>query len=727
MSNIFNFSLRSKIISMSLFLCALMGLGGYLSLQKMSKSYNNTFYSNQAERAVVLSNKITAQFYERYGDIQAFALNPVVRELNAKKLPEYLDAYTKLYGIYEIILVVDAEGNYVGSNTKDTSDKSLNITNLKAKNFKDEPWFKAAFEKKWTADKSKNFDGTFFEDVHIDPMYDISVGEKRTGTSFTSAITDEKGHFVGVITNRANNRWFETEMISMYSKMKEDGFPDAEVTLLNKEGFIISNLAPKTKNDKMEFDTDTDTVLFKENFFKLHMPAGEKMAKHENGSMRSIHGGVDEDLIGYKFVNDEKFIADIGWTVALHLDAETAFAAENAALMNFYFLTGIFTFICLSIAVWFGFSVSKSVSSIISVLANNSSEVSDASTKIASQSTELSESATEQAAALQETVAAVDEINAMVEKNAEAAEKSKEMSSNSRETASKGKQIVENMLLAVNDINVQNDEISNQMQQTNSQLTEITKLINDIGSKTKVINEIVFQTKLLSFNASVEAARAGEYGKGFAVVAEEVGNLAQMSGNAAKEITEMLEQSVRQVETIIGETKTRVERLMSESHKKVDVGIQTAKECSEALEEILGQVSSVDALVSEIAVASQEQSTGIREISKAVGQMEEVTQQNSSVAQASSISGEQLRAQATQLDSLVKDLVSIIHGDKNHVEHHPAPVVAKKKPSLVVVNGGKPQTKSSNNFSDPADDNARIKKASGSDFVPSANDPGFED
>jgi methyl-accepting chemotaxis protein len=77
----------------------------------------------------------------------------------------------------------------------------------------------------------------------------------------------------------------------------------------------------------------------------------------------------------------------------------------------------------------------------------------------------------------------------------------------------------------------------NQINYSNEQMSEIVKVIQEIETKTKVINDIVFQTKLLSFNASVEAARAGEQGKGFAVVAEEVGNLAQMSGNAAKEIS----------------------------------------------------------------------------------------------------------------------------------------------------------------------------------------------
>jgi methyl-accepting chemotaxis protein len=89
------------------------------------------------------------------------------------------------------------------------------------------------------------------------------------------------------------------------------------------------------------------------------------------------------------------------------------------------------------------------------------------------------------------------------------------------------------------------------MNKSNDEISSIVKVIAEIGDKTKVINDIVFQTKLLSFNASVEAARAGEQGKGFAVVAEEVGNLATMSGKAAEEISSMLGDSMGKVELIV--------------------------------------------------------------------------------------------------------------------------------------------------------------------------------
>lgn len=743
--------LQTKVIMMVVFSCAMLFAGGLIAFTQFAEKYDTTIVNKVADDARDLGNKIGAQFYERYGDIQAFAVNPVVKELNVNKLPEYLDQYVKLYGIYDVILVVDKNGKFIASNTTDSDGKKINVEAVRSINYAGAPWFEASMNEKWVEDSSKGLTGTFFEDIHLDPVYDLAYGKKHTGTTFSTVIKNDKGEKVGVITNRANNRWFETEMTNIYNMYKSAGHTDAEVTILDKNGFVISELAPKRHGDKLEFEADFDKILFKENIFENHKPAGDSMAKHQSGAMKSKDiSDPSPDLVGFHFVDNQKWISSIGWTTAVHEDADMAFSAASRAERNYYLISGMIFFIAIAVAVWMGLILSKSIDAVTVHLAKNSKEVSEASVGIATQATKLSEASTEQAAALQETVAAVDEISAMVEKNSDAANRSKEVSAQSREAAEKGRQIVENMIQAIGEINTSNDEVSYQMEQSNRQLGEITKLINDIGTKTKVINEIVFQTKLLSFNASVEAARAGEYGKGFAVVAEEVGNLAQMSGNAAKEITEMLDQSVKQVETIVDEMKSKVERLTASSKQKVEAGSVTAKECNEALEEILKNVSEVDSLVSEIAVASQEQSTGIREISKAVGQMEEVTQQNSSAAQASSSSAEKLSGQSVDLNSIVQQLVQIVRGQGGSFQESKysetptsKPRSSQFAPSSAAKNNvvnfknlkpkkSKPVEKSvPHNESEPLHEdiyggNAVPKKVASSDYTPSSDDPGFE-
>ena len=118
-----------------------------------------------------------------------------------------------------------------------------------------------------------------------------------------------------------------------------------------------------------------------------------------------------------------------------------------------------------------------------------------------------------------------------------------------------GKSIIDEMNAIVQDIHSGNEEMVKQVNNSNEEVEKIISIIKTIGDRTKVINDIVFQTKLLSFNASVEAARAGEMGKGFSVVAEEVGNLAKMSGDAAQEISAILDDSITTVHSIIERTK----------------------------------------------------------------------------------------------------------------------------------------------------------------------------
>lgn len=288
------------------------------------------------------------------------------------------------------------------------------------------------------------------------------------------------------------------------------------------------------------------------------------------------------------------------------------------------------------------------------------------------------------------------------------------------------------MLNSMNEISQSNEAILAQVNEGNRQMTEIGKVIREIGNKTKVINEIVFQTKLLSFNASVEAARAGEHGKGFAVVAEEVGNLAQMSGNAAKEISEMLDGSILKVEGIVEETKTKVESLVLKGKEKVDNGVVVAKQCSSVLDQIVDNVSKVSELSRETSHANKEQAMGISEINKAMSQLDMSTQQNAAASEEAASASEELSAQANSLKAVADELIAVINGAGTvpstfrgysetkthmHVSH------GEKGPNIVHLKSkNKPFKKPLDNVSS-AD---FFKKTAGGDVV-SRNDSGFED
>lgn len=339
--------------------------------------------------------------------------------------------------------------------------------------------------------------------------------------------------------------------------------------------------------------------------------------------------------------------------------------AASGAQRNFIMLA-IFLIVILTGVTLFAIMVMNRLivqfSSIGTTLGEASLKVSSASAQIASSSEELSQATTEQAASLQETSSSIEEINSMIKSNTENARESSNVSQQSLKTAEKGKVVVEHMLKAIEDINVSNTGIMNQINATNKEIENIVKIINEIGTKTKVINDIVFQTKLLSFNASVEAARAGEQGKGFAVVAEEVGNLAAMSGAAALEISSMLVESTKTVEAIVRDSKEKIGKLILNGQEKVEVGTRVAHECEDVLNEIVISVASVSRIATDISAASEEQAQGVQEITKAIAQLDQVTQQNTVNSNESANAAETLSVQAEELNQLVGSLVQAING-----------------------------------------------------------------
>lgn len=332
----------------------------------------------------------------------------------------------------------------------------------------------------------------------------------------------------------------------------------------------------------------------------------------------------------------------------------------------------------------------------------------------------VSSASTQQAASIQETVATVTEMNTTISKSVDNAKRSFEFAERSKQVAAEGHHAVTDMIKAIDHISESNNNIVAEIDTSNERITNIVKVIMEISNKTKVINDIVFQTKLLSFNASVEAARAGEHGKGFAVVAEEIGNLAQMSGNASREISEMLQGSIKKVNGIVEDTSTKVRSLVHEGKEKVNDGIKVAHRCGEILQEVVTSVTLVNNMISEISQASQEQSLGMNEIAQAMAQLDLATQQNADTAQnlaeySADISaqterfGETLRtfnSNSVSLPEVQKSKAS--HGQKNKVSQ---PLEFKRIPT------GKKRAL------EPVH---KAKKVMGSD-VPVADSPEFED
>jgi methyl-accepting chemotaxis protein len=365
-------------------------------------------------------------------------------------------------------------------------------------------------------------------------------------------------------------------------------------------------------------------------------------------------------------------------------------------------------------------ALSKAIGQVIDNLNSNSMQVTTAANQIASSSEELSQAATEQAASLEETSSSIEEMNSMVQRNAENAGQTSNLAQSSQRSASRGQDVVKDMIKAIGEINESNTQIMKQVDESNKEISDIINVINEIGNKTKVINDIVFQTKLLSFNASVEAARAGEHGKGFAVVAEEVGSLAQMSGNAAREISDMLEASTQRVQSIVEGTKQKVGSIIIESKTKIDHGTNIAKDCGNVLDEIVRNISDVNQMAGDISTACQEQAQGVQEITRAMSLLDQVTQTNAATSEEAASSAEELSSQAESLRSCVNVLIQTIKGESSR----PTSPMRIEEKTIETTPKNVVHLKPSNK---KVFDSYPMKKVAGHDVMPTEDDPRFKD
>jgi methyl-accepting chemotaxis protein len=325
--------------------------------------------------------------------------------------------------------------------------------------------------------------------------------------------------------------------------------------------------------------------------------------------------------------------------------------------------------ICLLGCAGLGVFVSKGIRGRLKALADEMQSISNTLTTesmhIAAGSQTMSEAVDQQSAAVQETSATLDEINSMVLKNSSHALGCQEQSRTSRNTVERGQAIVRDMLTAMNKIAGSNQTIVDYLGRSGQEMRDVSRLIEEIGSRTRVIHDIVFQTRLLSFNASVEAARAGDHGRGFAVVAEEIGALARMSGEAAKEISIILANSLKDVETLIERNLGDAQKTMEESRALIAEGESQARHCTAAFDEILNQVASLDQFIGQIVQASQEQTKGVAEISTAMNEINSVGSQNSTVAHKAAETALRMKEEVNRLETQIQNLQVFLKAGRN--------------------------------------------------------------
>ncbi len=338
----------------------------------------------------------------------------------------------------------------------------------------------------------------------------------------------------------------------------------------------------------------------------------KSLAKFIVGPVLDAHEKLELHLVG--LLNYQK-----AESKAVELEAKSV-AQFSTTVSLLAIVIGFLTSLVLGVV--FATVLSRKLTKVTTAIGQAADATSEAGNHLFVASQSLSEGSSHSAASLQETMAFIEELSTQVKINSNHAKEANLLSQKSRKTAENGEEEIAKLIHAMSGIA--------------SGSYKIKEIIN-------VIEEIAFQTNLLALNAAVEAARAGEQGKGFAVVADAVRNLAQRSATASKDITKLIHENVTQSQA----------------------GAKIAEASGSVLKEIVSSVNRVSDLNQQISIASQDQASGIEQISLAMNNLDKFTQSNAASSEQVAASSKAMTVQATEFEEMVNELEIIVHGLKD--------------------------------------------------------------
>ncbi|MDQ5986524.1 MAG: hypothetical protein CSYNP_02254 [Syntrophus sp. SKADARSKE-3] len=440
----------------------------------------------------------------------------------------------------------------------------------------------------------------------------ISKKTKEPVCSIAYPIKDESGQVIGMIAGLIRVPFLAAKINEI--KLGKTGY----AYMINKEGMAI--VYPDVKQ-----------VL------QLNL---SKVQGMEEVMKRATAGEIAVHKYSYKGVDKYAGFAPVkinGWSVvtAVPIDEmlQSAYTTRNIIFIGVI----IFALLAAGAAFIFARTIAVPIQRASEKLNTSSDQIIEASSEVAQASQSLAEGASEQAAAIEESSSSLEELSAMTAQNTSNAKQAKAHMAEARIIVGRVNEQIESMAEAVK---------------------EVTRSSEETGKIIRTIDEIAFQTNLLALNAAVEAARAGEAGAGFAVVADEVRNLAMRAAEAAKNTSDLIENTIQVV------------RKNSELTNATREGFKENVEISMKL----------GILIDEIAVASDEQAQGIDQINKAVHEMDKVVQQNAANAEESASASEEMNAQAESMRRIVQELAQVIGG--NHLDYNVAAIESSEQKGI---------------------------------------------
>lgn len=479
-----------------------------------------------------------------------------------------------------------------------------------------------------------------------------NYAQERTISNMQNAVKDEVRYIS------------KLSLIEMSEKSYDDLFKKIDVLKANysDNDKILSNAIETDEQKKLYTDLSNSSKKFDSNINEI-LSLFKKNAGNPNRLklVQIYFSDLEENI-------EEMFSLTAKMEQVIRKDSAASEKNANAAAMNgnrFTIFTVSFGFI---IALILGFSLSAFLSNRLTKVSTELNEQASEMLKVAdsliANGVDVRARTEQQLQSINLTKVTTDEINSMIVQNSSNAKISTEKSQQSQLAVDGAKNGIDKLNHAILQINVGTKSIADQYISSQHQMHKFVELFKEISSKTEIINEIVFQTKLLSFNASVEAARAGETGKGFTVVAEEVGNLARSSGEAASEISKLISSSVNTVEKMVKDTNLQIKNLVAQSDNNASLGESSSQEVVKLFKSVELGMTEILTCIGEISSSTDEEAKGILQIKHSINELEELAEENTAVVRNFENQAVSLKNQSASVMSVVDKLQKIVNNSK---------------------------------------------------------------
>ena len=664
-------------------------------------------YERQLTNSVInLGDTIDRNLFERYGDVQAFGYNTAAhdpanwgRPGADNPLVQAMNDYTKAYGLYPLMMLVDMEGNVLAVNTVDARGKAIETAALYEKNFGDAEWFQNAVRGKFLEGKD-GLTGTFVGAPEQNSIVADIYGSSGYVIPFSAPVRDGSGQAIGVWVNFAGMDLVDGIVGEFRNSVIAAGVKDAAVMVIDKKGYVLVDYNQQQLGADGTLAHDF-TNLLRKNLVTLGLDPAVLATQGKSGAWEGVNPDSGKDgLISYAATDGAYGFTGLGWSVMLSVDPKDAFAVLEETKGGMWIVQGVALILSLFIAFAVGNAVARPIKRSASVIAaiaegDTSVEILGADRKdeigeLARASLVFKESVEERArleaeqkeaekrAVIEKKKAQADlasrfenRVQGIIQTVAAAATELYQTSesmgtiignvNNKAENVSKASGLashnVQSVAAAAEEMSSTVKEIAHQIarssqavkeavgqaekaDKTSDQLEEATKKIGEIVS---LIQSIAGQINLLALNATIESARAGEAGKGFAVVAGEVKVLAAQTSKATDQIA------------------SYIASIQSVSHEVVT----TLRSIRESIGHVNEYSSAMSAAVEEQSAATSEIAGNMGNAASSTAQIStDMTDVSRSSADASAASSQVLDAakmlsqEAEKLDKEVKNFLS---------------------------------------------------------------------